>query len=66
MFSNQESSWPQLGHAEGGLTTDVPVGSLWMTTLAKLPIVAPNMAASVGKYQAGSSDNSATWSLRAA
>jgi hypothetical protein len=36
---------PQAGHADGGLTTDSPLGTRQMTTLRKEPMSSPNTAA---------------------
>ena len=46
-FSNQRSSRPQLPQADGGNTTDLPRGSLKLTTFRKLPMTRPKRPAMI-------------------
>jgi hypothetical protein len=46
MFSQARMRWPHDGQAERGRTTDLPRGTRWMATLAKLPNTLPSTATS--------------------
>ena len=49
MFSYHASSWPQLMHAEPGLTIDRLRGTRAATTFRKLPIARPGTKATAAR-----------------
>lgn len=53
MLSNQRMSASQCGQRDPGWTMEIPRGTLWITTLAKLPKAAPKTNNAVATYHPG-------------